>query len=89
MYKETPLINREEEIKDEKNPEITFNFITEIFFMSHLSYSCSVHRLYRILLKLNDELSRIRDAYDNAVNANGANHENSRRLEETMQKGEI
>lgn len=52
LYKETPLINREEEIKDEKNPDITFNFITEIFFMSHLCYSYSVHRLHRILLKV-------------------------------------
>jgi hypothetical protein len=52
LYKETPLINREEEIEDEKDPEITFNFITEIFFMSHLSYSYSVHRLHRILIKV-------------------------------------
>jgi hypothetical protein len=50
LYKETPLIKRED---DEKIPEISFHFITEIFFMAHFSYSCSVHRLYRILLKVN------------------------------------
>jgi len=53
LYKETPLINREEETEDEKNSEITFNFITEIFFMTHFCYSCSVHRLHRILSKVN------------------------------------
>jgi hypothetical protein len=50
LYKETPLINREE---NENNSEMSFHFITEIFFMSHLSYSCSVHRIHRILLKVN------------------------------------
>jgi len=58
LYKETPLINREEETVDEKNSEITFNFITEIFFMAHFCYSCSVHRLHRILSKVNFERKR-------------------------------
>jgi hypothetical protein len=38
---------------------------------------------------MNDELSRIRDAYDNAVNSHGTNHENSRRLDDAMEKGKI
>jgi hypothetical protein len=52
LYKDTPLIVRDEENIDEKNNKITFNFITEIFFMSHLSYTCSVQRLHRMLLKV-------------------------------------
>jgi hypothetical protein len=84
LYKETPFINRED---NDKLPEISFHFITEIFFMVHFSYSCSVHRLYRILLKVSDELSRIQDAYDDAVNSNGVNHEISRKLEERREQG--
>ncbi|CAF2873145.1 unnamed protein product [Rotaria sp. Silwood2] len=85
LYKETPLINRTDEIEDEKNRQITFNFITEIFFMSHFSYSISVHRLHRILI--GEELTRIREAYNNAVKLDGPNHENSVQLGETMENG--
>ncbi|CAF0830173.1 unnamed protein product [Rotaria sordida] len=87
LYKETPLINRQDETEDEKNPPITFNFITEIFFMSHFSYSISIHRLHRILVKVGEELTRIRDAYNNAVKLDGLNHENSIQLGETMENG--
>jgi hypothetical protein len=52
LYKDTPIIVRDEENLDDKNNKITFNFITEIFFMSHLSYTCSVQRLHRMLLKV-------------------------------------
>ncbi|CAF1260110.1 unnamed protein product [Adineta steineri] len=79
LYKETRLINYEGENKD----EIMFNFITESFYMSHLCYSYSVHRLHRILLKISEELSRIRDA----IKSHGINHENFKRLEKSMQKG--
>ncbi|CAF4018984.1 unnamed protein product [Rotaria magnacalcarata] len=54
LYKETPLIKRHKETTDEKCSQATFNFITEIFFMSHFSYSCSVRGLYRKLLKSNE-----------------------------------
>jgi hypothetical protein len=52
LYKDTPFIVRDEENLDAKNNNLTFNFITEIFFMSHLSYTCSVQRLHRMLLKV-------------------------------------
>ena len=52
LHKDTPIIVRDDENIKEKNDPITFNFITEIFFMSHLSYSSSVHRLHRMLLKV-------------------------------------
>ncbi|CAF4687908.1 unnamed protein product [Rotaria sp. Silwood1] len=87
LYKETPLINRQDENEEEKNPQITFNFITEIFFMSHFSYSISVHRLHRILVKISDELTRLRDAYNNAVKSDGPNHETSIKLGEAMENG--
>jgi hypothetical protein len=56
LYKDTPLIVRNEENLDDKNSQITFHFITEIFFMSHLSYTCSVQRLHRMLLKVRSSL---------------------------------
>lgn len=52
LHKETPMIVRQEEPSDETTAQLTFNFITEIFFMTHLSYSCSSHRLHRMLLKV-------------------------------------
>jgi hypothetical protein len=52
LHKDTPIIVRDEETAVENNNNITFNFITEIFFMSHLSYTCSVQRLHRMLLKV-------------------------------------
>ncbi len=52
LHKDTPLIVRDEENLNDKNTKTTFNFITEIFFMSHLSYTCSVQRLHRMLLKV-------------------------------------
>jgi hypothetical protein len=34
------------------NSQTAFHFITEIFYMTHVSYSISVHRLHRMLLKV-------------------------------------
>ncbi|CAF0967414.1 unnamed protein product [Rotaria sp. Silwood1] len=87
LYKDTPIIVRDEENTSEKNNTITFNFITEIFFMSHLSYSCSVQRLHRKLLKINEELSQVQHAYNDATRLNGVNDENVQRLEDAMEKG--
>ncbi|CAF0807326.1 unnamed protein product [Adineta ricciae] len=87
LHKDTPLIVRDEDNLPEKTSPITFNFITEIFFMSHLSYSCSVQRLHRTLLKINEELSRVQHAYNNAIRLHGASHEGAQRLESAMEKG--
>jgi ubiquitin conjugation factor E4 A len=87
LHKDTPLIVRNEENLDEKNPKITFNFITEIFFMAHLSYTSSVERLHRMLLKINEELSRVQQAYNDGSRVHGAGHPDVIRLEETMEKG--
>ncbi|UJR09047.1 hypothetical protein I4U23_013295 [Adineta vaga] len=87
LHKDTPFIVRDEENLPEKTSPMTYNFITEIFFMSHLSYTNSVQRLHRMLLKINDELSRIQHAFNDATRLHGANHEGSRRLEETMEQG--
>lgn len=46
------MIVRQEEPSEEATGQLTFNFITEIFFMAHLSYLCSSHRLHRMLLKV-------------------------------------
>jgi hypothetical protein len=52
LHKDTPMIVRNDENINEKNDQTAFNFITEIFFMSHLSYTSSVYRLHRMLLKV-------------------------------------
>jgi len=83
LSKETPFIAREGEQTDEKNADLTFHFITEIFFMAHFCYSSSVQRMHRTLLKINEELSRVQQAY----NAARANHEDATRLETAMEKG--
>ena len=54
LHKDTPLIVRDETTAIVTDKTLTFNFITEIFFMAHLSYTCSVHRLHRMLLKVSD-----------------------------------
>lgn len=87
LNKDTPLIARDESIPPEKDDGVTFNFITEIFFMSHLSYSCAVHRLHRLLLKINEELSRVQQAYNDATRTQGANRDDVQQLEQTMEKG--
>ncbi|CAF3853159.1 unnamed protein product [Rotaria sp. Silwood1] len=86
LHKDTPLIIRDEENLDEKNNKTTFNFITEIFFMCHLSYTSSVQRLHRMLLKIKEDLLDAQRAYNDANRAHRPNNEDVRRLEETMEK---
>ncbi|UJR37169.1 hypothetical protein I4U23_029878 [Adineta vaga] len=86
LYKQTSIIPREENDQNVKISDVTFNFITESFFMAHLSYSYSINRLRRILGKINDEIPRIREAYDKSVNSYGKNHENTRQLDDAMEK---
>ncbi|CAF4985445.1 unnamed protein product, partial [Rotaria magnacalcarata] len=87
LHKDTPMIVRNDESINEKNDQTAFNFITEIFFMSHLSYTSSVYRLHRMLLKINEELSQVQQAYQEASKLNGPNDENVQRLEQAMEKG--
>ncbi|CAF3669246.1 unnamed protein product [Rotaria socialis] len=87
LHKDTPMIVRNDENVKEKNDQTAFNFITEIFFMSHLSYTSSVYRLHRMLLKINEELSQVQQAYQEASKLNGPNDENVQRLEQAMEKG--
>ncbi|CAF0773012.1 unnamed protein product [Adineta steineri] len=87
LHKDTPVIVRDEENLVDKNNKITFNFITEIFFMSHLSYTCGVQRLHRMLLKINEELSHVQSAYNDVTRLHGTNHESIQRLEDAMEKG--
>jgi len=54
--------------------------------MAHYAYSCSVHRLRRILSKVTEDISRIRDAYKNSVDKNGINHKTSQDLSESLGK---
>jgi hypothetical protein len=90
LDKDTPLIirNDEQHADDATNP-INFNFITEIFYMTHLSYSCAVHRLHRMLLKMNEDLSRIQDVFNDVVRSHGGNSDQAQHLEETMSKGSL
>lgn len=49
LDKDTPMIVRDDQPIQSSFP---INFITEIFYMTHLSYSLSAHRLHRTLLKV-------------------------------------
>lgn len=53
---ETPMI-----VRDDRPVETSYpiNFITEIFYMTHLSYSLSAHRLHRTLLKVIQKKSEV------------------------------
>ncbi|CAM4797139.1 unnamed protein product [Rotaria magnacalcarata] len=85
LYKETPLIKRHKETTDEKCSQATFNFITEIFFMSHFSYSCSVRGLYRKLLKIHGDISKKQTEYKNAVSLEESDSQTTKDLEAQIQ----
>ncbi|CAF0975154.1 unnamed protein product [Didymodactylos carnosus] len=80
----TPFIARDPTTttKDE-----SYNFITEIFFMTHLCYYISAHRLYQLLMRINQELSQVQQAYNDANQGYGAQHEGVQRLQRTMEQG--
>ncbi|CAF0925407.1 unnamed protein product [Adineta ricciae] len=86
LYNAKPMISRQEGIERDSNiSDITFNFITESFFMAHLSCSYSVNRLRRILGKTSEHYSRIKEAYQNTVQSFGEN-DYTTRLANVMDK---
>ena len=61
LVKETPLIPFEEDNKLEESA--SYSFITECFFLCHLAINQGFHMIHGKFLKINQELHRIQQIY--------------------------
>lgn len=81
---ETCLLPREEAATSESK---TFNFTTEIFFLTHYAFRIGFHVVNEKIMKINQELVRIQRLYDEARHQGGESTEMAQRIKENMEKG--
>ena len=63
LAQETCLVSLEEADRDKRETLATYNFPTEIFFMTHKTLDIGFRPVQEKFIKLNQELGRLQNAY--------------------------
>lgn len=87
ISKETGLVPPPEGENEALVAEDTYNFISECFHMTHFTLHLGFHVAHERVIKLNQELYRVQNAYRNMAAQGMENSEHGQRLRENMEMG--
>ncbi len=86
-FTETGLIPATEGRENEQpKAEDSYNFVTECFFMTHYCLSLGFHVVNERFMRLNQDLHRIQEVYQDIVRQGVENSTAGQRIKEEMEK---